>query len=255
MTRSELEAVFLEHLDVIERILSALARRHALDGDDAADLVGWVKARIVESDYAVLAKFRGESALSTYLTVALSMLAREYLARERGRWRPSAAAKRNGPVGLRLEALTQRNGLKLNVAGEMMRSAGQTSLSDAELGRIAAQLPARASRQLVRDPAVVETFPANDAADDLVRHGERVQREQVVRQALDESLKLLSNEDALIVRLHFIEGLSIADVARSLVVPQKPLYRRLDRALALLRRELERRGVTRDEYLAIVVER
>jgi RNA polymerase sigma factor for flagellar operon FliA len=255
MTHSELEAVFLEHLDVIDRILSALARRHALDPDDAADLVAWAKARIVESGYAVLAKFRGESALATYLTVVLSMLAREYLARERGRWRPSAAAKRNGAVGLRLEALTLRHGMRLNIAGQMMRSAGETSLSDAELSRIAAQLPARASRQPVRDPALVETYPASDSADDLVRQTERLEREEFVREALEASLRTLPSDDALIVRLHFVEGLSIADVARSLALPQKPLYRRLDRALALLRRELERRGVTRDEYRAIVVER
>jgi RNA polymerase sigma factor for flagellar operon FliA len=247
MSRSELEALFLKHLDVVDRILSALARRHALDPDDAADLCAWAKARMVESDYAALAKFRGESALGTYLTVVLSMLAREYMARERGRWRPSAAARRHGAVGVKLEALIVRNGLPLSVAGQMMRSAGETTLPDAELARIAAELPPRASRQPVRDSAVVESFPADNVADDLVQQGERSRREEFVKNALEEALKTLSAEDALIVRLHFVEGLSVADVSRSLCLPQKPLYRRLERLLVALRGELERRGVTRDE--------
>jgi RNA polymerase sigma factor (sigma-70 family) len=251
MTRSELEALFLQHLDVIDRNLSALARRHALDADDSADLCAWAKARIVESGYAALAKFRGDSSLGTYLTVVLAMLSREYLARERGRWRPSAAAKRHGAVGIKLEALTLRNGLPLSVAGQMMRSAGETNLSDAELARIAAQFPSRPSRQPLRDSVVVESFPANDAADDLVQHAERQQREAFVKNALEEALKTLSPEDALIVRLHFVEGLSVADVSRSLCLPQKPLYRRLERCLAILRGELERRGVTREEFRAM----
>src|SRR3954462_4300260 len=165
MTRSELEALFLQHLDVIDRILSALARRHALDADDSADLCAWAKAKIIESDYAALANFRGDSSLGTYLTVVLAMLAREYIARERGRWRPSAAAKRHGAVGIKLEALTVRNGLPLSVAGQMMRSAGETTLSDAELARIAAQFPSRASRQPLRDATAVDSLPATDAAD------------------------------------------------------------------------------------------
>jgi RNA polymerase sigma factor for flagellar operon FliA len=247
MTRPELEALFLKHLDVIDRILSAVARRHALDSDDSEDLCAWAKARIIESEYAVLAKWRGESSLATYLTVVLATLSREYMGRERGRWRPSAAAKRHGAVGIKLEALVVRNGLPLSVAGQMMRSAGDTTLSDAELARIAAQFPPRTARQAVRDATAVESFPAREAADHRVDEAERQERETFVRNALEEALKTLSPEDALIVRLHFVEGLSVADVARSLALPQKPLYRRLERLLTTLRRELERRGVTREE--------
>jgi DNA-directed RNA polymerase specialized sigma24 family protein len=43
-----------------------------------------------------------------------------------------------------------------------------------------------------------------------------------------------------VVRLIFWKELSVADVARSLGVPQKPLYRRLDRILKRLRYAMER---------------
>jgi DNA-directed RNA polymerase specialized sigma24 family protein len=48
------------------------------------------------------------------------------------------------------------------------------------------------------------------------------------------------------VRLHYMEAMSVADIARGLALPQKPLYKRLDRVLQRLRRELERAGVTRE---------
>ena len=69
MSRQDLEAQFLAHLPAAERILSALARRHALSRDAAEEFSAWAKLRLIENDYAILAKFRGESSLATYLTV------------------------------------------------------------------------------------------------------------------------------------------------------------------------------------------
>ena len=49
------------------------------------------------------------------------------------------------------------------------------------------------------------------------------------RAALSVALSCLSPQDQIMVRLHFGEGLSIADVARALHLEQKPLYRQLER--------------------------
>jgi hypothetical protein len=81
MASSELEAMYLQNLSWIDGLLATLAQRHGLEGNDAAAFTRWAKARIVENDYAALAKFRGTSAFTTYLAVVLMMLAREYVAR------------------------------------------------------------------------------------------------------------------------------------------------------------------------------
>jgi RNA polymerase sigma factor for flagellar operon FliA len=64
---------------------------------------------------------------------------------------------------------------------------------------------------------------------------------------LSQALSRLEAADRLIVRMRYWQDMSIADIARALGLPQKPLYRRIERALAAVRRHLERAGVSRTE--------
>jgi hypothetical protein len=47
------------------------------------------------------------------------------------------------------------------------------------------------------------------------------------------------------MRLHCVEDISVADVARMLQTPQKPLYRRLDKLKDTLRAQLVSAGMSR----------
>jgi RNA polymerase sigma factor for flagellar operon FliA len=246
MSRQDLEALFLAQLPDIEKILAALARRHALQRDAAEEFAGWAKLRLIENDYAVLGKFRGESSLATYLTVVLAMLYREYRVQEWGRWRPSAAARRGGPLAIRLETLVLRDGMTLAEAGERLRTAGETTLSDRELGAIIARLPSRAPLRPVQAVDDPPDAPSPDRADQIVEQEDTVTQAAAARDALDRALEALPGEDRLIVRLHYFESMSVADIARGLSIPQKPLYRRLERLLGALRARLERAGISRD---------
>jgi RNA polymerase sigma factor for flagellar operon FliA len=57
----------------------------------------------------------------------------------------------------------------------------------------------------------------------------------------------LTSEDRVIVRMHIVDGLSLADVARALGIAQKPLYRRLKRLRKVLRTAMEAAGVHGDD--------
>jgi RNA polymerase sigma factor (sigma-70 family) len=252
MSRQELEALFVANLPVIEKILSAIGRRHNLSRDDVDEFGGWSKLRIVENDYAVLAKFRGESSLATYLTVVLSMLFREYRVQERGRWRPSAAAKRAGTLGIRLDTLVNRDGMSISEAGELLRTSGETTLSDRELGAVASQFPVRAPLRPIQAAAPPPSAEAPDRADQRVEAAESDSETIAARSALDQALGGLPADDRLIVRLHYLESLSVADIARALALPQKPLYRKLERALAALRRSLESAGISSERVRDLV---
>lgn len=243
-SQQELEQLFTANRPAIEAIVTALCRRNGLAEDDAGDFAGWVWVRFVETDYAVLAKFRGESSLTTYLTTVLAMWLKEYRVHLRGRWRPSAAAKRDGPLAVRLETLTQRDGLTLMEAAERLRTAGETSLADRDLAAIASRLPRRTPlRPVVAGEA---DAPARDRADDVVDAEERARESEVLKRELDSALSELPPQDALVVKLHYMQGLSVADVARGLAVRQKPLYRQIERTLGRLRSRLERAGVSRE---------
>jgi hypothetical protein len=71
MTR---EQQFLSELAVIERVIAWVSARRGLRGADADDFASVVKTRLVESDYAILAKFQGRSSLKTYLTAVINRL-------------------------------------------------------------------------------------------------------------------------------------------------------------------------------------
>ena len=244
LTREEAEAKFLEEIGRIERVVAILCRRHGLRGDDADDFASWIMLRLVEDDYAIVRKFRGESALGTYLTVAVTMLFRDYRVHQWGRWRPSAEARRRGTLAMRLELLVHRDGLALRQAAEQLRAEGMTTLSDRALGALLGALPPREPLR----PHMVDTEVLADAAgvacaDELVERADAAARRGRVDAALDDALGQLPDEDRLLVRLRFWDGLSIADVARALALPQKPLYRRLERLMDQLRTRLGAAGL------------
>lgn len=243
--RQRLAAGLIQSLPLIDRATSALSRRAGLHGADAEDFASWVRLRLIEDDYAILRKFRGESSLQTYIAVVTTMLLREYRVRSRGRWRPSARARRLGTTAVRLETLVYRDGQSLDCATQILRSAEAAELSDREVAELFRQLPRRQPPRPVVIAALPDDAPDPDTADATVLNDEAVAWARVAEDGLVRALACLSDEDQLIVRMHFWESLSIADIARALRLPQKPLYRRLERALVVLRRRLEISGVTR----------
>lgn len=253
--RQTLEALFLENLAWIERAAASVCRRHGLSGDEAEDFASWAKMKMMEDDYAAFRKFRGESAITTYLTVVVAMLFRDYRVARRGRWRPSAAARRHGPVAVRLETLVHRDGYRLEQAAEMLRTAGETELSDRELAALLAELPPRAPMRPVEVGAEpLASAPGPARADERVLEEEAAEERRAADEALTRALGRLPPEDRLILRMRFWEEMSVADVARGLDLPQKPLYRRIDRALAELRKHLEAAGISRERVRALLGE-
>ncbi|HEX6372322.1 MAG TPA: sigma-70 family RNA polymerase sigma factor [Longimicrobium sp.] len=243
--RLNAERLLLDNLGWIERACAALARRHGLSGDEADDFLSWARMRLLEDDYAILRKFRGECAVTTYLTIVLATLFRNYRVREWGSWRPSAAARREGPLAVRLEALVKRDGWTLEEAGERLRTAGTTALGDRELAALLARLPAHAPpRGVPAGDAALADAPSPDAADAGVLRGEADARRTGDEAALHQAVERLLPRDQVVFRMRFWEGLSVAQIARGLGVPQKGLYRRIERALARMRRDLERGGMT-----------
>ncbi|HST59648.1 MAG TPA: sigma-70 family RNA polymerase sigma factor [Longimicrobium sp.] len=255
--RSELEALLTNNLGWVDRVAASVCRRHGLDPDESDEFAGWARMRLVEDDYAVLRKFRGESAITTYLTVVVTMLFRDYRVSRWGRWRPSAAAKRGGDVAVRLETLVYRDGYRVDQAGEMLRAAGHTDLPDRELVRLLATLPPRegGTRPTPVGDAPLETLPSAQTAEDHVVADEADGERRVAEDALRRALEGLPPEDHVIVRMRVWEGMSVADIARALNVPQKPLYRRLERIFSQLREQMEGAGITREDVRRMLDDR
>ena len=88
-------------------------------------------------------------------------------------------------------------------------------------------------------------------ADALVAAAEADGERRRLAAALADALAALSPDDQRLLRMHFWDGLTVAEAARRLGVPQKPLYRRIERALVTLRDRLEADGVSRGALAAV----
>jgi RNA polymerase sigma factor (sigma-70 family) len=239
------EILFLEHLGWINRVAAMTCSKHGVWGAEAEDFVSFIGIKLMDDDYRVFRKFRAESGLKTYLATVVVRQFHDYWRERRGRWRPSAAARRLGPPAGELEALVYRDRYRLEQAGEKLRTAGQTTLSDTELGRLLEKLPARTPLRPVEVPpeAVIDTAVGIYRADERVVAAEAEGLRGRVMGALDRAEAQLAPEERMIVRMHFVDGYSVADVARTLGLEQKPLYRRVERLRAQLRRYMEADGV------------
>ena len=246
------EAWFLANLKFLDALTATVCRQQGLRGDDTGEFAAWATERLVENDYALLRKWRGDSKLGTYVTSVVTNLGREYRIRHWGRWRPSAAAQRLGPAAVMLERLVYRDGMRLREAAERMRTSGATELSDRALAEVLAQFPVRARPRRADERAVpVEAVADGRTAADELADAEADSEWRVALRALDAALRRLPPLEETVVRMHFLEGYTLAAVARALGTEQRPLYRVKDAALRWLRAALADAGVQWEELRAV----
>ena len=144
MTREQL---FLSELALIERVIAWVCARRCLRGADGEDFASTVKLRLIENDYEILGRFEGRSSLKTYLTVVVNRIYLDYQTQRFGKWRPSAEARRLGPVALRLEALLYRDGLTFEEARGVLQTDFQVAESRDALYELSLKLPRRNARR------------------------------------------------------------------------------------------------------------
>jgi RNA polymerase sigma factor (sigma-70 family) len=222
------EREFLAQLPAIDKVIAWVCARRGLRGADAEDFASTVKTRLVENDYEVLARHEGRSSLTTYLAVVVGRLYLDFQVRRFGKWRPSAEARRLGPVALALERLVSRDGLTLAEACGVLGSDPSVRESPAELLALYDRLPRRARRAVTSaaEPAAADADPA-----------ERRERQALADRTfavLRVALAGLPPQDRLLLRLHVESGFTVAQAARTLGIEQKAAYRRKDDLLKRL---------------------
>ena len=245
------EALLVEHLGFIERTVAAVARRNAVAPWDAEDLASQVKLRLMEDDYAVLRKFEGRARLTTYLTTVILNLFRDFRIQRWGKWRPSAAAKRMGELGVQLEALLFRDGFGAREAYALLRDRFDVEATDQELESMATRLRPRTNRRFESD-ATLPRLESSERGDRGLRARERAESRTRVAAVLRAVFASLDREDRLILRLRFADGMTIRAIATGLDLEQRRMYSRVQRLLVEVRRQVEARGVTCDEVLDLL---
>ena len=247
------EALFLEHLGWIDKVAFFSCKSRGMSPEETEDFTAWVRMKLFENDYKILRDFHGGSELKPYLAAVVARQFAAYWRAQRGRWRPSAQAKRLGQLAMELERLVWHDGYTLREAAEKLRTAGRTTDSDAELARLLDKLPHRDPLRPVEvEPKWLEGISGPSQPDEGVDADEAKARRKQMLDALARAMGHLDEEDQLIFRMHFAEGYTLADVARALGLKQKPLYRRVERLRFRLRKLLESEGVRSDDVRGLL---
>jgi len=196
-----------------------------------------------------MASYRGDSSLESFVTVVISNLGRDYRNLRWGKWCPSAYARREGPIAIRLEKLIHRDGTSPSEAARILSHRDDVDLTEADLLQLGHRLSHRTRRSFT-DLDSANNLCSGSETDERLRLGERDSRLKDVATRLRGLLAELPDEDRLIVRMRYYDGLKVSEIARMLGLPQKPLYRRFERILKTLRRDLEVTDSDVPEWLA-----
>lgn len=242
------EELFVANLGLIDRIVVFVCRRNHYKEDEADDFAGHVKLKLIENEYAILRKFEGRSAFSTYLTTVIQRMSFQYRVQMWGKWRPSAEAQRMGEAGITLERLLSRDGYSLHEAIETLSSRKQPGYSRAELEAVYRRLPHRSPRPvLVQETDAAQAVASASDSEAYVLQHDRDRAARKATCALDAAIGAMDAEDQMILRMRFWSARRVPDIATMLGLDQKKLYKRIDRLLASLRRALETSGIDRTQ--------
>ena len=243
--------LLLSNLDLIERIIAFTCRRRQMDPADAEEFAATVKLKLVEGDYAVLRKFEGRSRFSTFMTVVIQRMLLDFRIHHWGKWHPSATATQLGGMAVELEKMLLRDERSVDEAFQIL-AARDRDLTIEKVRSLAAVLPARPPKRT--NVGLDEAAELSSAAEDHLP-AERARVSAKVSGVVRKFIDSLPQEERLILQLRFDSEMTIAQIARSLHLDQKKLYRRIEQLLRDLRADLERQGVSAGEVRELIDDR
>jgi RNA polymerase sigma factor (sigma-70 family) len=246
------EETYLQNLPTIERIAAFVARRHYLQASEAEEFVQEVSFRLLEHNYAIIRKFEGRANLSTYLTTVIGRLFSQWRVEQWGKWRPSAEAKRLGDKAVTLELLLSRDGYTFAEAVRILTTPASSCYTIEELEAIYLRLPVRNPRPvIISEDKVPDVIGVEPDAYERMEAGDRARVRRRAVQIIDDKIQGMAPEDRLILQLRFWHGQRVPDIARTLHLDPKKLYKRIDRLLLVLRRELEKAGLSQADLTGL----
>lgn len=238
--------LLVANLGLVDRVVAFVCKRHRLDVADAEEFASLVKLKLIENDYGIIRKFESRSSLSTYLTVVIDRMLLDHRIHLWGKWHASAEAKRLGDTAVELEKLLHRDERTIDEAAAIL------SVPRDSLAAIAERLPQRGPKRRMVDIAEAESIGTSEEPG---FDAERRSMSERISGILQRLIASLPADDRLVLQLHFDSGMTVAQIARSLRLDQKQLYRRVEKNLRTLRTELESNGVAAEEARDLIGQR
>ena len=248
----EFHSLLVQHLGHIDRVVGGVARRHQLSAPDTEELTSVVRYKLIDKDFAILKKFQGRSSITTYLTVVVERLCLDFFNEQWGKWRPSSAAVKIGRVGIHLEQLIARDGLTFDEAVNTLQINHGVSETREDLLGIYVQLPIRTVRRLAGEEELALVASRGGASDPAFELPEEYALAVRIETVLTEAIARLPHRDRMLVKLHYLDGYSVASIARHLKVEARPLYNHLEDTKRQLNAELRKAGIDESQVNRVV---
>jgi RNA polymerase sigma factor (sigma-70 family) len=248
----EHHSLLVEHLGHIDRVVGGVARRHQLSAADTEELTSVVRFKLIEKDFAILKKFQGRSALTTYLTVVIERLCLDFFNEEWGKWRPSSAALRMGGSAIQLERLIARDGLTFEEAVSTLQINHRVPESREALLAMYVRLPFRTVRRHAGEEELALVAGHGGAPDPAFDFQDEYALAARIETHLRAGVAMLTPRDRLLIKMHYLDGLSIASIARFFGVEARPLYNHLEDIKRQLRTHLRQAGIDESQVNRIV---
>ena len=236
--------VLRQHLGAVGDAVRFVASRHRLSSDMTEELNSRALLHLVDHDYAVLRQWRRECSLPTYLTTVITRVFLDLRNKEWGKAKPPAIAKRLGAVALLLWRLTHRARLTFDEAVKALQAEHGVAATRDELWDMFSRLPAPSSRYFVDVNELAGMEQPGADAEVLVHQIERRRLAARVGRGLAHALEGLGDDDRLILKLYFHDGMYLAGIARLLRLDQPRLYPRFRTLMTRLRASLEAQGLS-----------
>ena len=244
--------LFEQSLDEINRIVAFVCRRNHLAPQDCDDFRQHVHLKLLENDCSVLAKFEGRSSFSTYLTTVIQRLYSQYRVQMWGKWRPSAEAKRLGDKAIAIERMMTRDEHSLKETINILTTHAAPSFTRAEIEAIYLRLPSRQPRPVLVTDSALPEVPDPGGADDEVMRQYREHAGRAMAAVMDPVIERMDAEDRVIMIMRFCDSAKVPEIAATLHLDAKKLYKRIDGLKSDLRKALLDAGFNRNDVAELL---
>ena len=215
------------------------------------DVISTVVVKLVSDNYAVVRVFDGRGPFDAYLSRIVDRVALDYQRHLWGTWRPSALARRLGTAGVMLDRLISRD--QLPVQDAVLRVASQLGLRLSDVTAMGEQLATRPARNGIRRSELLATQHISFSSG--LERAERRKTVDAVNVALSKALGRLTVRERALLRMRYVQELSVREIATHFRVEQKQLYRLYNSLLRRMRQILAESGVDTHVVFSVLDDR
>jgi RNA polymerase sigma factor (sigma-70 family) len=245
---SEGRQLFLDYLPIIDSVTAQMCHHHRLRLDDREEFSSYVRLALIENDSEVLRQHKGNGSALAFLRVVIGRLLYDFRCERWGRWRPSAAARRYGQLGILLDRLLNRDGYRIDEAIEVACTNYGVSEQRADLWKLCKTLTLRPVRgREVRQDEAVDVASVERPLDFALMDRERTAHRSRLLEAVAQARGCLRCQEQLILKMWTDDGMPVSRIASALHLDQKRLYKTLARLLAEIRETLRAQGISSED--------